>query len=635
MRTKRFLSLLLAAAMTAAAALTLSSCKSDENSEKPAPSKYDVTGTWMAEVEAPGTVGGGGQMTYDHQVTACTFNSDGSGTWYRFMLTNDSGNPVAVDGGAGHGDFTYSVGADGQIACRLTGSQAPAYYPASLALTLSGDSIAGREGDVAYKMSRASDIMARWITVWDRRLHGGGNSEETTGDIVDLSTLTGDMEARNGQTLTGTLACNVKVSIADGATVTLRDATINGRNKNAFRWAGITCPGNATLVLEGENSVRGFQRMFPGIHIAPGKTLTIKGSGTLDAGSNGYGAAIGGGSSIDCGSIVIEGGTITAEGGSEAAAIGGGGYAACGNITITNDVTSLTAIKGDGAKHSIGAGADGSCGMVKVGGKEGAVSASPFIFPVALTGVTLSQTSAALAVGETLTLTATVIPDYAADKVTWSSSDEAVATVMDGVVTAKGLGTATITATTAVGAKTATCKVTVKDIEMLAGATTEDVGKIAGADGKIYATKAAAEAYGTTAVAVIAYVGTSTGDAGHNNGLAIALADEGEMNFNQARTACTNKNTTTAVKGGKWYLPSQEQWQTMFSANGGNNTNWYGLDKIITNAGGAGLPGNVTLWTSTLDGKYPVSLACWDTGYARFSHISINSNRRVRACLAF
>ena len=638
MRTKRFLSLLLAAVMTAAAALTLSSCKSDENSEnseKPAPSKFDVTGTWMAEVEAPGTVGGGGQMTYDHQVTACKFNSDGTGTWYRFMLTNDSGNPIAVDGGAGHGDFTYSVGEDGQIACRLTGSQAPAYYPASLALTLSNDSIAGREGNVAYKMSRASDIMARWITEWDRRLHGGGNSDETTGDIVDLSTLTGDMEARNGQTLTGTLACNVKVSIADGATVTLRDATISGRNKNAFRWAGITCPGNATLVLEGENSVRGFQRMFPGIHIARGKTLTIKGSGTLDAGSNGYGAGIGGGSAIDCGHIVIEGGTITAEGGNEAAGIGGGGYAACGNITITSDVTSLTTTKGDGAKHSIGAGADGSCGTVKVGGKEGAVSASPFIFPVALTGVTLSQTSAALAVGETLTLTATVIPDYAADKVTWSSSDEAVATVADGVVTAKGIGKATITVTTAVGAKTASCKVTVGDIGMLAEATTEDVGKIAGADGKIYATKAAAEANGTTAVAVIAYVGTSTGDAGHNNGLAIALADEGEMNFNQAITACTNKNTTTAVKGGKWYLPSQEQWQTMFSANGGNNTNWYGLDKIITNAGGAGLPGNVTLWTSTLDGKYPVSLACWDTGYARFSHISINSNRRVRACLAF
>ena len=465
MRKNRFLSLLLAAAMTAAAALTLSSCKSDENSEnseKPAPSKFDVTGTWMAEVEAPGTVGGGGQITYDHQVTACKFNTDGTGTWYRFMLTNDSGNPVAVDGGAGHGDFTYSVGEDGQIACRLTGSQAPAYYPASLALTLSNDSIAGREGDVAYKMSRASDIMARWITVWDRRLHGGGNSDETTGDIVDLSTLTGDMEARNGQTLTGALGCYVKVSIADGATVTLRDATINGRNKNAFRWAGITCPGNATIVLEGANSVRGFQRMFPGIHIAPGKTLTVSGSGSLDAGSNGYGAAIGGGSSMDCGNIVIEGGTITAEGGNEAAGIGGGGYAACGNITITSDVTSVTATKGDGAKHSIGAGADGSCGTVTIFDKVGAVSASPFIFPVAVTGVSLSQTEVTLAVGGTLTLTATFIPDYAVSKVTWSSSDEAVATVNEsGVVTAKAEGTATITVSSIDGTVTATCAITV------------------------------------------------------------------------------------------------------------------------------------------------------------------------------
>ena len=468
MKTKRILSLLLAAAMTAAAALSLSSCKeSEENSETPVASRYDVAGTWYAEIETAGTAGGGGQMAYDHLLTACTFNNDGSGTWYRFMLTNDSGNPVAVDGGAGHGDFTYSVSDDGQIACRLTGSQAPAYYPASLALTLSGDSIAGREGDVAYKMTRASDIMGRWITDWDQRLHGGGNSDTATGDIVDLSTLTGDMEARNGQTLTGTLGCNVKVSIADGATVTLRDATINGRSKNALRWAGITCPGNATIVLEGENSVRGFQRMFPGIHIAPGKTLTIKGSGSLSAGSNGNGAGIGGGSSLDCGHIVIEGGTITAECGNESAAIGGGGYAACGSITITSDVTSLTATKGDGAKHSIGAGADGSCGTVTIGGKEGAISADTFIYPAdtPVTGTTLSKTEAWLAVGETVKLTVTFTPDYAVDKVTWSSSDEAVATVKDGVVTAKAAGKATITVTTVGGKKTATCTVTVYDDE--------------------------------------------------------------------------------------------------------------------------------------------------------------------------
>ena len=89
---------------------------------------------------------------------------------------------------------------------------------------------------------------------------------------------------------------------------------------------------------------------------------------------------------------------------------------------------------------------------------------------VDVTGVTLSQTSAAMTVGgETLTLTATVAPDDATDKtVTWATSDAAVATVADGVVTAVGAGTATITVTATNGTdgdtsddQTATCTVTV------------------------------------------------------------------------------------------------------------------------------------------------------------------------------
>lgn len=83
---------------------------------------------------------------------------------------------------------------------------------------------------------------------------------------------------------------------------------------------------------------------------------------------------------------------------------------------------------------------------------------------ISVTGVTLSQTEAALNVGETLTLTATVAPDNATDKtVTWTTSDASVATVANGVVTAVGAGTATITVKTNDGAKTATCTVTVSN----------------------------------------------------------------------------------------------------------------------------------------------------------------------------
>ena len=84
----------------------------------------------------------------------------------------------------------------------------------------------------------------------------------------------------------------------------------------------------------------------------------------------------------------------------------------------------------------------------------------------AATGITLDQTSLALNPGGTATLTATVTPDDAEDKtVTWTSSNTRVATVSNGAVTAAGLGTATITAST-VNGKTATCTVTVAERQL-------------------------------------------------------------------------------------------------------------------------------------------------------------------------
>ena len=81
---------------------------------------------------------------------------------------------------------------------------------------------------------------------------------------------------------------------------------------------------------------------------------------------------------------------------------------------------------------------------------------------VAVTSVTVSSKTLNLEVDQTCTLTATVTPDNATDKtVTWTSSNDKVATVVDGTVAAVGEGTATITATAANGKKD-TCKVTVK-----------------------------------------------------------------------------------------------------------------------------------------------------------------------------
>ena len=76
--------------------------------------------------------------------------------------------------------------------------------------------------------------------------------------------------------------------------------------------------------------------------------------------------------------------------------------------------------------------------------------------------VTLSKTALTLEAGKTGKLSATVLPTTATDKsVTWSSNNEAVATVnANGTVTAHKAGTADITARTANG-KSASCTVTV------------------------------------------------------------------------------------------------------------------------------------------------------------------------------
>ena len=89
---------------------------------------------------------------------------------------------------------------------------------------------------------------------------------------------------------------------------------------------------------------------------------------------------------------------------------------------------------------------------------------------VPATGVMVVPSTLNVFVSETKALTATVIPDNATNKtVSWSSSDEAVATVdQDGKVTGVGAGETTITATAEDGGFAAECAVTVKDVTFVA-----------------------------------------------------------------------------------------------------------------------------------------------------------------------
>ena len=250
-------------------------------------------------------------------------------------------------------------------------------------------------------------------------------------NVVDLGTLEGDYEAQNNDVLTGKLVNQYKITIADGATVTLKDADITCLSSNT-QYDGIALLGDATILLEGENTVKGGYKYNAGIFVPENKTLSIDGTGSLNVSSGGSVAAIGakrssmvngtpggnivinggtinatggnggagiggctfancgtitinggnitavgndnapgigsGNSASFCASITINGGTVTATGNKYAAGIGSGQKGRCGDITIAGTVTQVTATKGEDATYSIGAGKGGSCGTITIGG---------------------------------------------------------------------------------------------------------------------------------------------------------------------------------------------------------------------------------------------------------------------------
>ena len=86
---------------------------------------------------------------------------------------------------------------------------------------------------------------------------------------------------------------------------------------------------------------------------------------------------------------------------------------------------------------------------------------------VAATAIALDKTTAEIEIGDNVQLTATLTPANASSKITWTSSDETVATVADGKVVGVKAGTATITAKVSDSIK-AECAVTVKASSVVA-----------------------------------------------------------------------------------------------------------------------------------------------------------------------
>ena len=113
-----------------------------------------------------------------------------------------------------------------------------------------------------------------------------------------------------------------------------------------------------------------------------------------------------------------------------------------------------------------------SVGVAVITASCGSVSATCYVtvVPTPAESVLLDRESAEMKAGETLGLTAIVLPENATDKsVTWASSDDSVATVDEyGLVTGIGAGVAIITATT-INGLIAECSVIVSDSDIEVG----------------------------------------------------------------------------------------------------------------------------------------------------------------------
>lgn len=278
----------------------------------------------------------------------CTLSGLAASTSYKVKLNSASSSVATYDfstdaNGIGTIAFVSSVGSYARILNILQ----------SDGTTLVGDIDLGTHNFTA----KVYNVMRNWLYPYFRT-------------PTDLATVATPYTAKNGEILTGKLgggAANTgNVKIAAGATVVLHNVEITSVDKSSGKqYAGIDCEGNATIVLSGINKVKGGAADKPAIYIPQDNTLTLRGSGSLEADGTGCGAGIGGGRIYNCGNIVIAGGDITAKAGASSAAIGSGDTKSCGTITISGGTVTASS-SGTGA--AIGSGISGSCGTINMSG---------------------------------------------------------------------------------------------------------------------------------------------------------------------------------------------------------------------------------------------------------------------------
>ena len=157
------------------------------------------------------------------------------------------------------------------------------------------------------------------------------------------------------------------------------------------------------------------------------------------------------------------------------------------NVTWSSNAPSVATVSSSGNVTAVAPGTATITVTTEDGNKTATCAVTVAAATVSVTGVTLNKTSLSLTVGGTVILNATITPSEATNKnVTWSSDNEEVATVDEnGLVTAVGVGTATITATVNDGSGlSASCVVQVLSAVGIEQVTENDI-KVDASDSKI------------------------------------------------------------------------------------------------------------------------------------------------------
>jgi len=192
------------------------------------------------------------------------------------------------------------------------------------------------------------------------------------------------------------------------------------------------------------------------------------------------------------------------------------------------------------------------------GGKTATCAVTVKAKTIAVTGVSLDKTALSMTVGDTQTLTATIIPSNATNKsISWSTSNSSVATVSSsGVVTAKAAGTATITVKTSDGGKTATCSVAVQSKTVsVTGVSLNNtsLSMIVGETQRLYATVSPSNATNktvtwsssNTSVVSVTSLGVLLANAAGSAIITVKTNDGGKT----AKCTVTVSNATVSVTG--------------------------------------------------------------------------------------